>query len=183
MAVRDSISKLHWKMSKILVAHFSHEGHVLTLLCDSGVCFKVQRAISSLLVRPTRLTSFSLPRWRYQFIWETLPLTQGHEKYYGTKIVTGTCQVSWRFVLNFARPAELLNRSLWRDQQTHYKLHTEDESLALQTLQRRLISPPVYGLLRSRGIYTLHRDACDRQVGRFILKEKSTSHEKPIYYS
>lgn len=74
------------------------------------------------------------------------------------------------FFAQLCRIAVQLNRTLRKDQPAHFEKLAEDESLAIQTPQQKLITPAVLSLLRSEGIYGFDTDACDHQAGSVLLQ-------------
>lgn len=85
-------------------------------------------------------------------------------------------------MLNFVRVAALQNKMLWKDQTTHLEMCTKDESLALRTLQEKVITPILFSLSRLETTYPLHIGACDFQVGCVVFQEQPFGPEKPIDY-
>lgn len=86
-----------------------------------------------------------------------------------------------RFVPNFAGIAALLNIKLPEDQPTHLEKLDEDEILIQQTLQQKLITPPVLALPGSTSTYPLDSDACNRQIG-WVLLQQQPEPDKPNGY-
>lgn len=88
-----------------------------------------------------------------------------------------SCNVFRRFVPKFTHIAAELNRKLRKDQMLRFAKLSNDKLLALQTLQRRLITVPVLYFPRSTGTYTRDSDACEFQVGCVLFQQ----HPKGLY--
>lgn len=87
-----------------------------------------------------------------------------------------------RFVPNFARIAEPLNRKLRKDEPTKFDSLTTEETEAFETLKSKLVEPPVLALPRGKGRYTVDTDACNEQVGCVLLQEQPDGVKRPIGY-
>lgn len=76
----------------------------------------------------------------------------------------------------------LLNPKLGKGQSFHFGYLNETEFEAMETLQQRLPSQPIWALSRPNGRYTLDIDACNNQVGCFLLQEQPGRAAKPVGY-
>lgn len=83
---------------------------------------------------------------------------------------------------NFARIAAPLNRKLRKGQAPVYTELFDKELETLETLNKKLISPPVLAVQRSQDTYTVSPDACDQQIGFVLLQKQLDGHNKPIVY-
>lgn len=68
-----------------------------------------------------------------------------------------------------------------REPQTLDRL-SDEEIMALITLNAKLIDPPGLDLPRSQLIYTVDIDVCDKQVRRFLLSEQPDRTNRPMRY-
>lgn len=95
------------------------------------------------------------------------------------KSFLGVCNLFRRFVPNFARIAALLNRKSEKGPTFHFGKLNETKIEALETLQYRLLSPPILALLRPNGRYTLDTDVCDKQAECVLLQEEPKDQQYP----
>lgn len=70
-----------------------------------------------------------------------------------------------RLQTNFARLIAALNNKLRRDQPKQFGPLTEEESAAVASLNKALISTPVLVLPKRKGWYTLNTNDCDEKSG------------------
>lgn len=84
----------------------------------------------------------------------------------------GSCNVFRNFVQNFADITPQLTARLCTWQATEYGHWSEEELIALRSLQQKLISPPISALTRKAVQCTLVTDPCDRQIGCLLLQKQ-----------
>lgn len=92
----------------------------------------------------------------------------------------GLCNVFYPLVPTFAQTAVPLGRDSKLDQGTHFNTLVEEETVALQTLQQRLIIAPALSFPRSYFIYTLDMDTSDCQFCIVVLPQQPTVLENLI---
>lgn len=94
----------------------------------------------------------------------------------------GLSNILWLFVPIFARIAVLLYLKLKKDHRLRLGQLNETETEALETLQDRLISPPILSLSRLNGRYELDSGTCDKQIVCVLLQGHPKEPEIPVRY-
>lgn len=74
------------------------------------------------------------------------------------------CIALCRFVPDLTRISATINQNLHKGQPNKLYSVVEELCTTIATPQEKLLKPPVLGLPKRRGRYTIDRDACDRQV-------------------
>lgn len=96
----------------------------------------------------------------------------------------GLCNVYRRFVSNFTRIAAPLTNKHRNNNRHTFLYMTEAEIKSFRRLKDILVKPPVLTLPRSDLAYVFHTDACDQQLGAFLMQRYENKVLKPIcYYS
>lgn len=86
------------------------------------------------------------------------------------KLVFGLCNVSRRFVPDFAIIESLSNKNLRKDWPFNF-MPKEKQLDIMRSFQKKWTSEEVLGLPVAKGRKTLHEDACDVQFGCVLLDE------------
>lgn len=73
-------------------------------------------------------------------------------------------------------------QKLRKDEARTFETLDETGLLSVQTLQPKLMSPPVSALLRSPGRYLIDTDRCRKQISCVLLQQQPDGHDKPIGY-
>lgn len=98
------------------------------------------------------------------------------------KSLPGLRKIFRRFVLKFARIAAWLNQKLEEDQSSHFGGLNETEIEALETPQHGLPSTPILLLPRPNKRCMLDPDACENQIGCFLLQKQPKGPAKKVVY-
>lgn len=83
----------------------------------------------------------------------------------------GLCNDFRRFVQNVACVAVSLNKKLRKREFRTLDRLNDHEISSMETLNERLVEPPVVDLLRFQGGYTVDKAACDKQIGSVFLQK------------
>ena len=193
-AVNIILSRVKWQYALVYIddviiysnsieKHFEHVHHVLSLLRQAGITLRLQKynffteSVDYLghTIHPGRL---QVARNNLKALREPKAPTNQTE----IRSFLGMCNVYRRFIPNFARIANPLNRKLHNGQPVSFEILTDEEYDAFEELKGKLISPPILALPRPGYKYTIDTDACDTQVGYCLLQEQPDGTLLPIGY-
>lgn len=153
--------------------HFDYVLQVMTLLQDYRVTMNVKSAnalqmssITLVLVMSFVVGVLRLPRTVDAILKLEYSTTVAERR-----LFLGLSNVSRCFVLSFTRTAGPLNKMLCKCQPQTFDRLSENEPTALETKKTKLVEPSVRALPRFPGYYTIYMNACDKQIGWFLVTE------------
>ena len=135
---------------------------VLTILQRAGISLKLKK--SNFFMKAVDFLGHVIKRGRLEVATEnTAAIDRFREPETQTQLRSflGLCNVYCRFVPNFARVSEPLNKLLKREQGPKLEPFDENEALA---------SPPVLRLLQEDLPFSVDTDACEYQIGWALMQ-------------
>ena len=161
--------------------HVDHVREVLKVLKESGFSLKLKKckffamSVDYLdhVIRPGRLEV-------------AMKNTEAVKRFKGPTTQTelrsflGLCNVSRRFVPNFARTSAPLNAFLKKGCTTELPPFNEEQSAAFELLKKALLSPPILRLPRADLPHSVDTDAYNHQVSCALLQTYRDGTRHPI---
>lgn len=92
------------------------------------------------------------------------------------------CNVFRRFVPNFKYVANLLDEKIRKGQLQTFDRLSDEKVSSFETLEAEFEESPVLALPRYQGIYTVEKDACDRQIECVQLQNQPDGTDRPSRY-
>ena len=152
--------------------HLRHVDEILTLLRNASVTLRLKKCA---LVQPrvAYLGHFITP-WKLSVPAEntkssthaTFPKNQTQLRSF-----LGATNEYRRFVAGYSDLARLLNGMLRKDAEPDWDSPTPDPLEAFETLKRKLVTPLVLGLPKTKKLYMIDTDASAYQLGATLLKK------------
>lgn len=89
-----------------------------------------------------------------------------------SKLILILCNINRQLVLNFARVVAPVNEKLRKVQSCTFDTLSQEVSDALARVQETPLSTRELALPRSKGLWNLDTDACDKEVGCVLMQDQ-----------